>query len=224
MTLARPAATMAFRDLGGVQAMSRPDATPPRLFVALPVPERVADALAAWLAVWRAGPGADLCGTLRWTRPEGWHLTLAFLGATPHHLVDAVVDQVRDAVAARPLPDRLSLDRPGRFGGRVLWLGVRDEPSGAVAELGATVQERLVANGLPVARQPVRAHLTLARARGGRRVTDAAVAALSGEELPRDAWRPDAVHVMASELGQGPARYHTAARVLPPRPSPQNPT
>lgn len=204
--------------------MHCPDGAPARLFVALPVPDPVSSALATWLAAWRAGAGVDLRETLRWTRPEGWHLTLAFLGDTPHHFVEAVVDRVRDAVATRPLPDLLSLDRPGRFGERVLWLGVADEPSGAVAELGATIQHRLAADGLPISRQAVVAHITLARARRGGRVTDATVAALANDELPQGRWRPDAVHVMASELGQGPAIYPTVARVVPPMPGPRNRT
>lgn len=200
--------------------MADPQAAP-RLFVALPVPEPVTQALAARLAAWRDGPGADLGRALRWTRPAGWHLTLAFLGDTPHDRVEAVIDRVGDALATTPLPDRLALEQPGRFGGQVLWLGVRDEPTGTAAALGATIQASLAAEHLPVTRRAVTPHVTLARARRGGRVTEATVAALAEHELPRDGWRPDAVHVVASELGDGPARYRTVARVLPPADDPR---
>lgn len=187
-----------------------------RLFVAFPVPDPVAHALSAWLAVARAGQEADRHQGLRWTRPEGWHLTLAFLGDVPSVGLEAIVDRVGDVLARHPLPGRLIPDRPGRFGTHVLWLGVRDEPGGRVADLGARIQAALATGQLPVTRRAVIPHVTLARARRGARVTDDTVAALARHDPPATGWQPGAVHVVASELGDGPARYRTVARVLPP--------
>lgn len=181
-----------------------------RLFVALPVDAGVVARLDAAVA-----PVRQEFDRASWTRPSGWHVTLAFLGEVPDHRVDTVADVVRDAVAefrASWLADgplRLVLGEPGTFGDRVAHVRVGDEPSGAVAALGEAVQQALAGAGLPVERKPVRPHLTLARGRGrGRRLPAGLV-----ERLPTvtAAWTVDAVEVVQSILSGGPARYEAVA-------------
>ena len=48
-----------------------------RCFVAVPIGEALRRDLAAAVEGWRIRP--DLAG-LRWTEPQSWHVTLAFLG------------------------------------------------------------------------------------------------------------------------------------------------
>ena len=91
-----------------------------RLFTALLLPPPALAELAAEVGRLRELPGAD---RLRWIRPEGWHLTLAFLGEVD----DALLPELRErlARAARRHPAlRLRLAGGGRFGDRVLWTGV----------------------------------------------------------------------------------------------------
>lgn len=137
-----------------------------RLFAALAVPTAVVDTLDAVVAPLRAEHPE-----LGWTTPEGWHLTLAFLGEVAEP-VDAVTAALTPVAASAPPEIRLSLTAGGHFGRRALWVGVRDDPPGAMRELGDRAQEALAVAGLPVDRKEVRPHLTIARARGVRRGHD----------------------------------------------------
>lgn len=145
-----------------------------------------------------------------WTDPEGWHVTLAFLGELPAQRRPEVVrGMVRAAnrSAAGGLPRRLSLGHVERFDGRVLVLEVDDDPKGRVAVLGEAIQEELAAADLPVQRRPVRAHLTLARARRGRPVTQELLAA-TREVVPAGlGWPVKQVGLWSSHARRGPARY-----------------
>jgi RNA 2',3'-cyclic 3'-phosphodiesterase len=182
-----------------------------RLFVALPVPPEVRQGLERVQERLR-GRADDL----RFTRPEGWHVTLAFLGDVAGERVDEV-GRVVDGVAAGHGPIPLTLAGPGRFGNRVLWIAVEDEPAGTVAALGERLQVAIAAAGLPVQEQPVRPHLTLARGGRGRpvreRYLDDLAEELDAATLP-DSWVAEEAQVWRSELGRGPARYHVVSRTL----------
>lgn len=130
-----------------------------RLFVALEVPEAVREPLDAAVA-----PLRERHTDLAWTPPDGWHLTVAFLGEVFSEPED-IATVLAPVVAAAPAGIRLTLAKPGHFGRRVLWVGVRDEPLGAVAALGAAAQQALAEADLPVDLKEVRPHLTIAHAR-----------------------------------------------------------
>lgn len=173
--------------------------TTQRLFVALPIPAHV-----RVLAEAAAAPARELAPELTWTRPGGWHVTLAFLGEVPAEDVRGVEAAVADAVAGRA-PVRCELGAAGRFDRRVLWLAVHDRPDGAVAALGSTVQHGLAAAGLPVTERVVRPHLTLARAsRGGAAIDDHVVASVAPVAA---SWEAGEVELVRAHLGDGPARY-----------------
>lgn len=180
----------------------------PRLFVALPVAPEVRAAVEAAVAPMQAREDR-----VAWTRPDGWHVTLAFLGTLPAGDVDEVVQVCGAAVRSAATGQlhgaaavRLRVGAPGTFGDRVAWLRVDDEPVGAVAVLGSAVQEALAAADLPVDRKPVRPHLTLAR---GRRRLPAGFA----DQLPTvdAAWSVHRAVLVESVLGRGPARYEEVA-------------
>lgn len=174
-------------------------AAPDRLFVALPVPEHVRVLVTAARA-----PAEAVAPELAWSRPDGWHVTLAFIGEV------ADGDAVREAVAAglRDGPIELALGDAGTFGGRVLWLRIHDDPQGAVARLGAAVQRSLVAADLPVQERRVRPHLTLARSARGRPVDETVVAAVAPVTAR---WEAAEVQLVRSVRGGGPARYEPVA-------------
>lgn len=130
-----------------------------RLFVALEVPQPVRERLDA-----AVGPLRARHPELTWTSVDGWHLTVAFLGQVVAEPED-IAAVLAPVVAAGPTGIQLSLAEAGRFGRRVLWVGVRDQPVGAVAALGAAVQQTLAEADLPVDLKEVRPHLTIARAR-----------------------------------------------------------
>lgn len=174
-----------------------------RLFVALPIAEHV-----RVIAQAAAAPAREVAPELTWTRPDGWHLTLAFLGDVPVDDVPAAREVVAGAIAATgPVVCRIA--GADRFDSRALFLAVDDDPAGAIADLGAGIQHAMEAAHLPVRRRPVRPHLTLARAsRRGAAVTDAVVAAVAPVTA---GWEADEVLLVRSHLGGGPARYEPVA-------------
>lgn len=129
-----------------------------RLFFALPLPPDLRETLGRWQQAqpWTGG----------WSRPEGLHLTLAFLGErTPEAL--AGLEAVGAAVAAGHRAFDLRTTAPGGFPerkrARVLWLGVA--PCLGLEGLAADLRERLAAAGETCDPKPFRPHLTLARFR-----------------------------------------------------------
>ncbi len=175
-----------------------------RLFVALPVDEEVRRRLAEATASWRTGERGD--EHWRWTRPAGWHVTLAFLGDVDDERAGEVVDVVGPAVAGAG-GVRLALSDVAHFRRRVLHVALADEPPGAVAGLGEDVQQALAAADFPVKQQPVVPHLTLARARKGQRP------ALPDLLVPEATWTVDEARVYVSHLHPKGARYEVLERL-----------
>jgi RNA 2',3'-cyclic 3'-phosphodiesterase len=140
---------------------SRPEAKPLRLFVAVDVPAHVKDDLDRVVDPYRpALPGA------RWTKPENWHVTVKFLGATWPRLVDEVKEALT-AAASSAAATRSALTRIGAFPsprrGRVIWAGLADD-AGSLAATAADLDRRLQHLFTPEKRA-LTPHLTLARLR-----------------------------------------------------------
>ena len=132
-----------------------------RLFVAVDVPQEIRDAVEKDVVdVLRpAVQGA------RWTRPEGRHLTLEFLGETPDDRVPDITRALRKAAKkSRPFETLFTeiggfptLRRP-----RVIWLGLgggADE----MRSLAANVNRELEPLGFDPESRPFTPHYTLAR-------------------------------------------------------------
>ena len=130
-----------------------------RLFVACELPAEVRSALGAIQEDLRR---LDL-PRLRWTRTEGIHVTLKFLGAVEASRVDAMRLALEAAVT--PFELRLRLSSLGGFGGarvRVVWAGLDGDVDG-LASLAEAVDGALTPLGFSRERRPFAAHLTLAR-------------------------------------------------------------
>jgi 2'-5' RNA ligase len=176
-----------------------------RLFVAVDPSARAVDDLAALVGQLRVslanGPGHST----RLTKPENWHITVAFLGDVPATRVGAASDALGEvAAAAEPL--RLCVAGGGTFGGRrepILWAGIGGEVDG-LRDLARLLQRAMRRARVPVDDRPPRPHLTISRP--GQRVPAADVAAdvatLMGYAGPQ--WTSDALHLMLSEIQQSP--------------------
>jgi 2'-5' RNA ligase len=176
-----------------------PSTGPWRLFIALPLPEPLRQAILPWQrAAQRLLPEG-----LRWTPPEQWHLTLRFLGDVDPEEVPLLTEALQTACAGQRIL-RLSFEGCGCFPSpdrpRVLWLGLAGELA-ALETFQSRVQQLTASWGQREDR-PFRAHLTLARIR------EASPAARQGlaRVLPRLPvppalpWTADRVVLFRSEL------------------------
>jgi RNA 2',3'-cyclic 3'-phosphodiesterase len=183
-----------------------PAGRPWRCFVAVPISDQLRSQLSAMVQALRADPELD--AAWRWTDPEGWHLTLAFLGATD----PARVPELADALAASTGGlERFSVRTdglrvvPSRRAARVLWYEVED----AAGRLRWTADVVRAGLGQDAADR-FSPHLTLARARDRRGVDAVAVLETAAPTGEIDI---DRVVLYRSHLGQGPARYEALAVV-----------
>lgn len=150
-------------------------------------------------------------GTVRWTRPEGIHLTLQFLGEVAEGRIGAITDALREA--CRPFaPFSFQVEGLGCFPDlrhpRVVWVGV-NESTGALRALHQAVSEAL----RPLGFRPDKAfhpHLTLGRAkRGASREAIQALGTLiqKARLAPLGHVEVHEVHLMRSDLQPSGAVY-----------------
>jgi len=129
-----------------------------RAFIAIDLPDPIHAALAEMQQVFRA-----VCREARWTRPEGIHLTLKFLG----EISDARTKEVVEALAQMGAVQPFSVEVKG-FGffpsphrPRVFWAGVA--APAALGELAARVESLMEKAGFAREERTFSPHLTLAR-------------------------------------------------------------
>jgi 2'-5' RNA ligase len=138
-----------------------------RLFIATDLDDAAREAIAAlqWQLKRRAAAGSSL----KWTRPEQWHVTLAFIGEAD----DMLSSKLIVATQKRPAQPAFeaTFDRVGMFpprgAPRVLWLGV-SQGADAMSALQREIAARVEAVGVALERRTFHPHLTLARWHDGR--------------------------------------------------------
>ena len=133
-----------------------------RLFVALELPSAVRAALRALASRLRPAAG----GGVRWTDPDGIHLTLKFIGEIETARLDAVRAALAGVHAAQPV--EVLFRGVGWFPNarhpRVFWAGVEEDARrGALAALAAEVERALEPAGIAPESREFRPHLTLGR-------------------------------------------------------------
>jgi 2'-5' RNA ligase len=164
-----------------------------RLFVAITPPADVVAELHL-----RTSELRELAPGLRWSRPEQWHLTLAFLGEVSDETLPELTTRLGRAAGRHP-PLALALSGGGRFGNRVLWTPVTGDRTG-LGRLVDSVRAAVRRSGLPIEDRPYRPHLTLARSDGSTdlRPLVSALASVEGRQ-----WVADRLHLVRSTLGAG---------------------
>jgi 2'-5' RNA ligase len=168
-----------------------------RMFIALLLPEAVKADLAEYLEP-RQEAGPDL----RWTVPEQWHLTLAFLPEVTDRHADELVERCeRAALRRRSLDLRLSgagaFPHPGHA--KVLWAGV-EHAGEELMRLAGGVRAAGSKSGIEVGGGKFHPHLTLARLAAPADVTRW-LRVLDPYAGP--SWQAHEVALIASHLGQG---------------------
>jgi RNA 2',3'-cyclic 3'-phosphodiesterase len=183
-----------------------------RLFIALPLSneikqilQRQQDALKTQLA--------QHDKTIRWTTPEQWHLTLAFLGATNRErlpTIQAVMERSAKPIKAFVLETTVLGAFPSSRRPSVLWLGV----GGNVTSL-QTLQLRLseaLSGLLEPDDKPFKPHLTLARLKQfglGKEVSEA----FGKTPVTQQAWTVSELCLYQSVLKSSGADHNVIHRV-----------
>lgn len=183
-----------------------------RLFIAVDLPAELKERLAE---VQRClGKAAEY---LRFTRPEGIHLTLKFLGEVEPALVERIVAAMQEAAAAAQ-PLELMTAGVGVFpnprSARVVWVGVEGDVEPLQA-LQRDLEQRLQRLGFSRERGAFTPHLTVARVREGLGPAERAALAQVLERLrpPEPARFPvNELVLFESFLERGGARYEGRAR------------
>jgi 2'-5' RNA ligase len=191
------------------------DARTLRLFVAINLPPPIRGRLAA-VQDELAARGLSF----RWARPEGIHLTLAFLGETEASWRPAIEEAVAGA-AARYRPFELGARGLGCFPSgararpRVVWAGLHGDLE-ALARLQGDVALALRQTGVALDDRPFQPHVTLGRARVPLDGEQARPLwpLLAGAQPPFGGWLVQTADLMQSTLGRGGSIY-TVLRAAP---------
>jgi len=129
-----------------------------RLFVALDFPDAIRSAIRELVAHLQ-----PLAKDARWTRVEGMHVTLKFIGQIDPERCERIIAALAGIQADAPVDLRFqgvgffpSERRP-----RVFWCGIEASPN--LRELVADIERTLVPLGIPAEKREFVPHLTLSR-------------------------------------------------------------
>jgi 2'-5' RNA ligase len=170
------------------------------MFVAAVPPLPVLEDLEDFLSVRREA------AAFRWTVPEQWHLTLAFLADVPERAYDDLVARLERAARKRH-PVRATIAGGGAFPhvgrAKVLWAGVELDDREELRRLATGCRAAASKAGIEVAGERFKPHLTLARM--GRPVEATSwVRVLDAYRGP--SYDLDEISLIASHLGEGPRK------------------
>jgi 2'-5' RNA ligase len=178
-----------------------------RAFIAVDLPSPLHTALASAQQTFRSA-----CPDARWTRPDGIHLTLKFLG----EISDAQAKQVVEALTPIGRFEAFSVEVKG-FGffpnarrPRVFWAGVEAPP--ALAELAAQVDGAMEKIGVEREARAYSPHLTLARFHVPRAQPALEAALARYEATPLGAFDASEFFLFESKLSPQGAQYRKVVR------------
>lgn len=185
---------------------------PWRLFVALPLPERVREELETA----RSEPRRALSSVaVRWTRREQFHLTLRFLGNVDAGWVGGLTDALRYACSEFS-PLKLRAERLGFFPNprrpRVFWVGVQDEED-RLPRLQHAVEKAVSDFTSEPGEERFTGHVTLGRIKFISKAKAEALAAWALNSTNRcfGQWTADQIELIRSELTSSGSNYTTLA-------------
>ena len=195
---------------------SRSDTRPERyrLFIAIALPDGVKRAIETSQNELRAALPST---SVRWTRPEQFHLTMKFLGGVEAQQLDALNDAMRRACGGSG-DLQLRAARIGVFPGarrpRVVWTGV-DDREGRLAALQRSIEAATASFTSEPPQETFTGHITLARCRDIERSEASKLSTLVDRMAGRTfgEWTATSVDVMRSVTAPTGARYTTIAEI-----------
>jgi 2'-5' RNA ligase len=176
-----------------------------RMFVAAVPPPEVLEDLEEFLSVRREA------AAFRWTVPDQWHVTLAFLADVPDRAYDDLVERLTRAARKRH-PMRATVAGGGAFPNvgraKVLWAGVELDADGLdggeeLRRLATGCRAAASKAGIEVAGERFKPHVTVART-GHPVEATAWVRVLDAYRGP--SYQLDEISLIASHLGEGPRK------------------
>jgi len=184
-----------------------------RLFVALRIPDEVKTGIARAQAELRCKTSA---GSVRWTSPDQFHLTLKFLGGVAAARVEDLTAALRAACQGFG-PLQLRAETIGFFPNarapRVLWAGITD-PDQSLSRLQKAIEAATAPFNAEPAEGRFLGHITLARIKGARRSEREALKGLVEPvaEQVFGQWTAPEVELIRSQLSSTGAKHSTLAR------------
>jgi len=172
-----------------------------RMFVAIVPPEEALEDLGEFLA-----PRQEAGGGFRWTAPEQWHLTLAFMPRVADRCLDDLLARLQRA-AARRTPFTLGMAGGGAFPNpgraKVLYAGLEVGDDEELRRMATGARAAANKAGAEVEGTRFHPHLTLARI--GRPVDVTKwIRVLDAYRGP--VWEVHEVALIESHLGEGPRK------------------
>jgi len=170
------------------------------MFVAAVPPPAVVEDLEEFLAVRRAA------GAFRWSLPDHWHVTLAFLAQVPERAYDDLVERLARAARKRH-PMHATVTGGGAFPhvgrAKVLWAGVGLDDAEELRRLATGCRAAATKAGIEVAGERFKPHITVARM--GRPIEATSWVRLLDAYRGPD-WTIDEIALLRSHLGEGPGK------------------
>lgn len=149
---------------------------------------------------------------VRWTRPEGLHLTLKFIGEIPPNKAEEATSRL--ASIRVPAPLSIAVRGAGYFPNarspRVIWVGVEGGPD--LPALAAQVEEVLGPLGIPKENRAFSAHLTLGRVKVPDKIPVLQEVLRRQEPLEFGSFSANEFFLYESQLSPGGSVYRKMAR------------
>ena len=189
-----------------------PTAEMHRLFIAIPVPETVKDAIQKAQTELRAALSANM---IRWTKREQFHLTLRFLGNVEASRLENLAAAVQDA-CGRFTVLWLRAERIGFFPAmrhpRVVWAWVHDAKE-QLPLLQSAVQSAVADYTMEAPEERFTGHVTVGRAKTMTKGQADVLAKQALQMVTRcfGEWTADRVEIIRSEPSPAGSRYTTVA-------------
>ena len=176
-----------------------------RAFIAIEIPHSLQEKMGSLQKELKKS-GADV----RWTKPEGVHLTLKFLGEINQEKVKKLIAKLKDDIPSFD-PLKICLKGLGGFPNlnrpRVLWLGV--EPAGqGLKQLQKEIEKSLQPLGFPQEGRDFKPHLTLGRVKSFQGQTALIRMVKDKENIELGEFTTDCYYLFQSILKPSGAEYH----------------
>jgi len=175
-----------------------------RAFIAIEIDPAIITRLTALQQQWRCAEAP-----VTWSRPEGLHLTLKFLGNVPEERLPSITETLA-RIAHAHFPFVLRVEGVGGFPTlkrpRVLWAGI-GEGSAPATMLAREIETALEALGFPRESRPFNPHLTLGRVKAPDGLARLLALMTPLIDAPFGEMQAQAVSLMRSELSPHGAKY-----------------